>query len=367
MSMNTATYDYLIIGQGLAGSLIAWQLKQAQKHILVIDPSHSGSASRIAAGIINPITGHRLNLTDGFERYWAAAKPFYEELESHFELSLLYPLEQTRLIKNQGQFGYLQKRLEQADYAGYLHRNKTPEAKLKDADFGSVNVLQSWRVDLSLLLDAIKQDLLKQNLYCAGKVLYQKSELTQDKITAHVQTDDGVKQISAKSIIFCEGYQAINNPWLSALPFKLAKGDTAELVPKDPSSQNQAQNQLLNWGQWLLSKERSLTLGSTYLWNDASLEKSDKNLGKLLSGMLKHSNFSADDFEIQHKVGIRPSTINRQPFVGSISKLKQLSINAYCFNGLGSKGSLIAPYFAKLLTQHILYNKPMPEEVSKWL
>ncbi|MFT5168556.1 MAG: glycine oxidase, partial [Saprospiraceae bacterium] len=51
--------DYLIIGQGLAGSLLAYQLLERGKTVQIIDNHHNGASSSIAAGIINPITGRR--------------------------------------------------------------------------------------------------------------------------------------------------------------------------------------------------------------------------------------------------------------------------------------------------------------------
>ena len=51
--------DYLIIGQGIAGTMIAFFAKKAGKKILVIDQSRPHSSSKIAAGLMNPITGRK--------------------------------------------------------------------------------------------------------------------------------------------------------------------------------------------------------------------------------------------------------------------------------------------------------------------
>ena len=53
-------YDYLIVGQGLAGTLVAWFLEQTGKTFIVIDKHDVSSSSNIAAGIMHPITGRRL-------------------------------------------------------------------------------------------------------------------------------------------------------------------------------------------------------------------------------------------------------------------------------------------------------------------
>jgi glycine/D-amino acid oxidase-like deaminating enzyme len=79
--MPASQIDFLIIGQGLAGSILAYELIARGQRIMVIDNDHLGSASKVAAGIINPITGHRLNLTEGFVDYYHRATNFYTDIE----------------------------------------------------------------------------------------------------------------------------------------------------------------------------------------------------------------------------------------------------------------------------------------------
>ena len=57
----TANPDYLIVGQGLAGSLLAMTLVKMGKSVLVVDRYQTSSASRVAAGLLNPVTGRKLD------------------------------------------------------------------------------------------------------------------------------------------------------------------------------------------------------------------------------------------------------------------------------------------------------------------
>ena len=70
-------YDTIIIGQGLAGSLLGWQLIQDGQRVLVIDDGHRSAASRVAAGIINPITGQRLVKSWHVDQFLPEAEKFY--------------------------------------------------------------------------------------------------------------------------------------------------------------------------------------------------------------------------------------------------------------------------------------------------
>lgn len=53
-------FDYLIIGQGLAGSILGYTLLERGKKVLVLDEPKFQNCSKIAAGICNPITGRNL-------------------------------------------------------------------------------------------------------------------------------------------------------------------------------------------------------------------------------------------------------------------------------------------------------------------
>ena len=52
--------DFLIVGGGLAGSILAEVLIGQEKKIFIIDQHRENSSSLVAAGIFNPITGRRV-------------------------------------------------------------------------------------------------------------------------------------------------------------------------------------------------------------------------------------------------------------------------------------------------------------------
>ena len=71
----------MIIGQGLAGSAIAWRLHWSGESVLLIDADEPDTASRVAAGLITPVTGKRLVRSPDFEQYWKEATSFYRRVE----------------------------------------------------------------------------------------------------------------------------------------------------------------------------------------------------------------------------------------------------------------------------------------------
>lgn len=345
-------FNVLIIGQGLAGSLLAWEMIQQGLSVMVIDNSHHNSSSTVAAGIINPITGHRINLTHGFANYLDDAKTAYQQLENTFEKEFLVEIAQQRLIKNPGQQNYYFKRLEQDDYKNYItpltevKGDAQTTAALSSSQYGIGNIQQTYRVNASDLLDTLKLWLQEQGSLLIGELNYADIEFSTDQVNIH--SNDYC--FSADNIIFCEGYQAIHNPWLKGLPFKLAKGEILTLELDQPCST------MLNWGQWLTptsSSNRTVFLGANYAWNDTSSDTSENIAVDLLASMKKHT--TASGKVIAHKAGIRPSTINRQAIIGKHPSQARL----YCFNGFGSKGCLTIPHYAKQFTQHFSKNEPL--------
>lgn len=57
---NVKHVDYIIAGQGIAGSLLAWFLLQRGKQVLVVDPQVAGTSSGVSGGMIDPVTGRRI-------------------------------------------------------------------------------------------------------------------------------------------------------------------------------------------------------------------------------------------------------------------------------------------------------------------
>ncbi|MFT7528543.1 MAG: glycine/D-amino acid oxidase-like deaminating enzyme [Arenicella sp.] len=347
--MPLSEFDFIIVGQGLAGSVLATTLIKRGQRVLVLDNDNLGSSTKVAAGIINPITGHRLNISDQFLDYFPIAKAYYYALELDTKQPLFRTIKQTRLIKNQGQFNYLQQRLNETAYQGLLQGSDS--SNFDPAEFGVIDIQQTAVVDTKALLSATRKWLEARNSYAQYSVNYSEIKVT--------KTGVSIGRWQAKQIIFCEGYQANKNPWLAHLPFKLAKG---EILTLDLSAKGL--DRMLSWGHWLVpdgSNQQSAKLGSNFIWNDLSLNPSEGSTAKMLDSLKQHTGLHGN--VLMHEVGIRPTTTDRKPFIGPLSKLEK----SYCFNGFGSKGCLLVPYYAELMADHLLLDKTLPEDLRTWV
>lgn len=337
--------DYIIVGQGLAGSILAHQLIRRGKQVLVLDNSHQNSASRVAAGIINPITGPRLSLDDNFPLCYQQAKSYYAELQTDLNLCLWTDLQQQRSLKNEQQQNYYRKRLENDAYRSYL--GKAIDTEFLINGLSNIEVKQSAIVNSKALLNNIRDWLKQQHSYQALNLTYEQIEIS----------DSGVhiNQLRAANIIFCEGYKAVDNPWLKELPFLLSKGEILTVET------NTTSNYLLNWGNWLVTAQNQTKLGSNYEWDNLNLVTNEEVKNNLLKSLTVNTSLEVN--VTNHEVGIRPTTKHRKPFLGQLSNLQ----NAYCFNGFGSKGCLLIPYYAELMSNYLCGKIELPEELSQWL
>ena len=348
------SYDYIIIGQGLAGSILAYRLIQNGKKVLVIDNQHHGASSKVAAGIINPVTGHRLTTNVLFNEQREISLHLYTELESLFSINFITHLKQFRLLTSTEQTEFWNKRKNHSAYQDYVGEKLSSLDPFVDNDFGAVEIHKTLRVHTSELLLAFKQWFLDKQSYLNKKIDYDSIDISNDRVK--------IDAIQSKNIIFCEGYQVIYNPWWKHLPFKLSKGEIIKVKVDKPI------NTMLNWQQWLVPEStdgRELLLGSTYLWgdfsDDDSLKSSQEANDYLLMSLKANTNLKAQ-FLKQH-AGIRPTPTHRYPYIGSHKNAS----NVYCFNGFASKGCLTIPYYSELFVKHLIEKLALPEDVTRWL
>ena len=339
------TVDFIIIGQGLAGSILAHQLFLRGKTVYVIDDDHFQSSTKVAAGIINPITGPRLSLTNNFNEYYPRAKDLYTSLEKIFKSKLWQELPQHRSIRNQTQLEFHDKRIHDINYLNSLGGKIT--SPYFDNELSVIEVFQSAVIDTKNLITKTQNWLMSLNSYQSSKLNYQKIKI--------INNGFAVNGIQAHQIVFCEGYQAIHNPWLKHLPFKLSKGEILTIDTDLPSTH------LLNWGNWLTPVGSSAKLGSNYQWDDLSHRPSQLIKSQLLDSL--HTHTCLKGRVTNHEVGIRPTTRQRTPFIGPITNLT----GAYCFNGFGSKGCLLIPHYVDVFCEYLLNNTPLDKDLTQWL
>src|SRR4051812_28375497 len=82
-------FDYLVIGQGICGTFLSYYLVKAGKKVAVIDDNRRCSASKVASGVINPVTGRRIVRTWMIEQLLPFAQKEYIDLGNRLGVGLV--------------------------------------------------------------------------------------------------------------------------------------------------------------------------------------------------------------------------------------------------------------------------------------
>ena len=338
--------DYLIIGQGISGTWLSYYLQKANKSFIVIDNDQPNSASRVAAGIINPVTGRRIVKTWMIDELLSFLIPAYEELGNQLNIKAI---EKKSLIDfhptPQMKIAFDERIKENADLL-FKPNDQWQYQNIFNYDFGFGEVDPCYVVNLKEILRAWGKKNLSNN-----QLLEEDFEITELK-----QTDAEInyKNIKAEKIIFCDGIHSSQNPFFKNLPFALNKGEALLIeVPDIPSTH------IFKKGMMLTSIQKDLFwLGSNYLWefpDDQPTEQFRKQTELLLRSWLRVP------FKIvDHKASVRPANIERRPFVGFHPTYKNIGI----LNGMGTKGCSLAPFFAKQITDHLIYGEQILPEAN---
>ncbi len=332
--------DFLIVGQGLAGSLLGFELIQQGFKIAILDNGVE-NASQIAAGLINPVTGMRFVKSTHVERLLPTAKVYYQQLEQFFQQKFYVEKLMLRLLNSKKLRENAQKRLGKSDYHPYLGNI------IKHGCFTGLEQKQTGYLLTRPLLSCLKQFFIDQQCYQTALFAY--NDLKISKIVSY-------KDIKAQKIIFCEGYLARENPWFSTLPFQLVKGEILTLKNILPLN-----NQLLNYGHWMIPLDETyFRTGATFdreqIDTKITIEAKQRLLDKL-SLFVPHT-LKAD--VIQQHANIRPCTLDKQPFIGWHPYHSNIGI----FNGFGAKGSLQIPYYCQQFVQHLATHCPLSNVVD---
>jgi glycine/D-amino acid oxidase-like deaminating enzyme len=338
--------EILIVGQGICGTFLSWYLEQAGIDHLVIDQPQDNTASKVAAGVINPVTGRRIVKTWLIDEVMPFAQQAYAELGAALNITAI---EQKRIVDffatPQMKIAFESRYGEDPQYLSLPADENDWRAQF-NYDFGYGEINPAYLVKLQDILPAYRQ------------LLQQKQQLVEELFDMdQLQvTTDGIayKDIRASRIIFSDGIASANNPYFKNLPFAPNKGEAVWVEIRDLPATHIFKRgfSLIPW------KEDIFWLGSTYLWefdNDLPTPGFRQFANSWLVQTIKLP-FTIVD----HKAAVRPATLERRPFVGFHPLHPAIGI----FNGMGTKGCSLGPYFARQLAASISKGTPVLPEVD---
>ena len=156
-------YDYIIIGQGISGTFLSWYLINAGKKVLVIDEQKPFTASKVASGVINPVTGRRIVRTWMIETLMPFAFEAYTTIGNELGLSIIsqknildfHPTPQMMLA-------FKERLPEESDYLR-VPQNESTYQQYFNVTFGIGEINPCYLVDVNILLSEWRKKLKNQN------------------------------------------------------------------------------------------------------------------------------------------------------------------------------------------------------------
>ncbi len=339
--------DVLIIGQGICGTMLSWFLHKEGRSYFVIDEPVSSTASKVAAGIINPVTGRRYHTTWMADDLLPFARLAYKELGDYLSTPLIYPYTVIDFFPTPDMRNTFVDRISENDTYLHAYPDQNKFNSHFNYDFGCGEISPAYTVDMQQLLPAWRRKLEEGSSLASERFVIENLQVEKD----------GVRygSITAKKIVFCDGVSGASNPWFQLLPFSGSKGEALIIACEGLNREH-----IFKKGMLLVPLPQAplYWLGSNYQWEYADNKPSEKFLAASTE-MLKHWLKKPFDV-IEHKAGVRPSTLERRPFVGFHPQAPAVGI----LNGMGTKGVSLGPFFAHQLAQQIVHGFPITPEAD---
>lgn len=334
--------NYLIVGQGISGTMLSWFLKKEGKSFIVVDEGAGQTPSKVAAGLINPVTGRRYAYTWMIEEIMPFAVHTYSEMGTFLNERLVAGKSVIDFFPSSQMRNAFVDRLTENDTYLHSYPNQNHFNSYFNYDFGCGEIKPAYIVQMQELLKLWRGYLSDQNCLREERFNINLTKLGDDGIT--------YQDITAEKIIFCDGIDGTDNPWFQRLPYAPNKGEALVISCPDLDADH-----IYKKGFLLapLAQSGLYWVGSNYQWefeHDQPSSAFYQQATTALNGWLKNPYKVMD-----HLAAVRPATIERRPFVGLHPHYPSVGI----LNGMGTKGASLAPFFANQLVQLLVHNLPV--------
>ena len=322
----------LVIGQGIAGSLVAHMLHRKKIPFLVIDPGSQNTASRIAAGMFTPLSGKRKTIQPLALQQIHFAIKIYKEIADLIGANIIQLANIYQVFNSAEEQAALQLKSLEPIYSAHILPISGALPGIHQQN-GACEITHSGWVNCELWMGLFRTWLKKNERLLEASFLHQDLDISEEKLS--------YKGLEFKNIFFCEGYRAIDNPFFNEKIIP-CKGDVLTIT-----TDHFATDQIIKKnGIYLVpSESNAFKAGATYQWNND--EELPNIASKLwIEGQLE--NMLINPFNtVDHQSAIRPTTQNREVIIQQHLQHKGMCM----LNGLGTKGVLQGPWWADRIVE----------------
>ena len=334
------THDVIIIGQGIAGTVLSESLHARGLRVLVFDAPREGRATHAAAGLVNPVVLRTTTPSWRAQEMLAVAGAFYRELEQRYDARFWNPVELLALFPSAKEAGIWRARMKDPDLARMISEGPVADPAVADLPhpFGVGVVRRSAWVDVRNLLQAHRSHWMAE-----GRLVERDVAGTDVHRTA-----EGVRigDVTAPLLIHCTGAFA---PDLALVPVR-GEGLTVRVDGLRLRS-------AVHRGVFVLPVgDDRYRVGATFAWEAPWSGPSEEGRRWLLDRAQRVVPRSME--VVEHWWGVRPTTRDRRPLLGRTAPHEAV------LNGLGSRGVLLAPWCAQHLAAHLFDGGALDPEVD---
>lgn len=334
------SHDIIIIGQGLAGTVLSETLARRGLRVMVFDTPREGRASWVSTGIVNPIVLRRTVLSWRASEMLAVAGAFYREMEMRYDTTFWHPLPLVEIFPTAQEAGIWQLRMKDPELGRFLSRGSLNDPALAGLPqpYGYGVVQRSAWLDVRALLTAHRERWRDMGTLEECLVESENIQVLPDGVEIHGR--------SAPLIIRCTG------------PF----ADTPGLVPVRGEGLTVRMSgfpsrAMVHRGVFILPVEDDVfRISATFDWSDVWAGATAEGRRSLLDRLQR---LVPGPIEVlEHWAGVRPAAKDRRPILG------RLAMHDFVMNGMGSRGVLLSPWCAQHLAEHLIDGLPIDAEVD---
>jgi glycine oxidase len=343
--MTKSNVDHIIVGLGLSGAALSWQLISRGHKVVVFDVAADNRSSAEAAGLFNPVTGKLLNKTWIADTLFPYLHDFYSRVERLAFEKFFHPgpvYIPFRSVEEQNDWANLESDPSMASHISGVFSRPAFAAVARD-ELGGVLLKSGGFLHVSRYIATIREKIREKNTL-RGQFQWEKLRLSGNGVE--------YEDLRARSVIFCDGLHAKKNDLTSWLPLHPLKGQTIDI------SLDRELQVLFNRGIYIVpAGNNRYKVGATYERTDVQgiTAAGRVELEERLRSLLRIP------FEVtgQHW-GFRPTTPDRRPLLGPLPRHRA----ALVFNGMGTKGVSLTPYFSGVLADYLEGVVQIPPEVN---
>lgn len=361
--MDPPSYDFCILGAGIAGLSLADSLNEGGCSVIVLEKDGVASgASGTPGGLVNPATGRRATKAWRAEACYRAVRANLEKVQAfaggaspfYRNNGLLRPALTPKMRDK------MRRQYEKTRWPdGWCRWQTEEQVKQRHPGIhcsgGGLWLPIGLTVDVGAYLRAYARCLAARGVTIQTGA---RPEIARRDDRWALATPSG--SCNAGALVFATGYATLSHPWWSHLKLSAVKGQVARFGAGRPLLA--FDHSLSSLGYIArLGEEDEFIQGSTYEHDFEDVQPDSGGEQYLRKRMRRTLPALADRAElIDQWAGVRVTTPDKKPVLGPHPRLANLHI----FTALGSKGLMYGKFLADHYAGHLLKGTPLFEKVD---